>query len=435
MHSRFALQPDARGAEGNGAGMSRHTQSPRARRIGAVLAVATCCCALCVAPTANANPQVLTFTGRSRGMGGTGTSFVGDGAATFHNPAGLDDVERYTLTAAFNPVLASSRAPLAGPGTEQRSELAFGPLFLIGGGVRLSERIVLGLGAYLPTGFGNTFTDVPLLGGADPSVTAFAAELTLPLVFRLLPGLSLGFAPRAAYARVDTSLVTPVPVSTDPAADPVLVSSESSMSGASVLGFQVGARYRVHPLVRVGLRYRSPMSIDISGTTRSDGMELAAESEYHTPHGLRVGVDVSLLERRLLLALDARYLLYSLSHDEARTTFEADGVQMTSVTPLRWNDSLGLMFGAEYLVAPALPVRVGYTFTPSATPKDTASAFLPAPGASHAVSAGVGTRFDRLTFDLGATVSLSSERITREPTAGEYSNAAVSLSLSATYER
>ncbi len=362
-------------------------------------------------------------------MGGVGTSLVGDGAATFHNPAGLDDVERYTVSASLTPILVSTSAPWAGPGTETRSEPIVGPLFELGGGIRATPWFVVGIGGYVASGFGSTYENVAALGGEDVDVAAASAEVTLPLVFRLMEGLSIGVAPRLAFVRLDSSTV--FPMATMPEQPPTLVRTETSLSGASLLGIQVGARYRPLPFLRIGFNYRSAMNVDISGTTRAMGETFDTESEYPTPHAFRAGMDVTLFDARLILAADMRYMLYSLSHEEIATTLYLAGMKTVSTQPLHWQDSLSVMAGAEYAVVPLVPVRIGLQVTPSATPEETADPFTPVPGTTYNFASGAGLRLAHLDVDFAVLYSITSSDIAT----GSYETEAFLLSLSVSYRR
>lgn len=386
-----------------------------------------------IARAARANPEPSAHDARSLGMGGVGTSFSDDGAAAFHNPAGLDEVERFTVSASLTPILVITTAPWAGPGTETRSEPVIGPLFELGGGIRATPWFVVGVGGYIASGFGSEYKDVPAFGGEDVDVAAASAEVTLPLVFRLMEGLSIGIAPRLAFVRLNSSTLAPMNMT--PGEAPMLVRSEVELSGVSLLGVQIGARYRPLPFLRIGFNYRSAMNVEISGTTRVSGETFDTVSEYPTPHSFRFGVDVTLLDERLILAADGRYMLYSLSHEELTTTLSLAGVETTSVQPLHWEDSFTVMTGAEYAIVPLVPVRIGFLVTPSATPKETANPFTPVPGNTYGFGAGAGLRLRHLDIDFALLYSTTSTEVAAGPTAGSYDTRAYLLSLSFSYRR
>ena len=60
----------------------------------------------------------------------------------------------------ITPVFSVSQAPLAGPNSEVQSDLGFGPIPSLFGAVRVSNRVVLGFGAYALGVFGAKYSNV-----------------------------------------------------------------------------------------------------------------------------------------------------------------------------------------------------------------------------------------------------------------------------------
>src|SRR5438552_9443362 len=94
------------------------------------------------------------YDGRAVAIGGTGASYVENGASVFLNPATLDGVKGVATTVDLSPIGPGLTTPLAGPDTAVKSDTSFFPLFVAGGGFRVSDRVVLGLAVYPTTGFG-----------------------------------------------------------------------------------------------------------------------------------------------------------------------------------------------------------------------------------------------------------------------------------------
>lgn len=114
--------------------------------IGLLSVAVVSTCAL-NAPSASADQEApALYDARSAAMGGAGAAFIDSGAALYHNPANMEMYERTAVTLTFTPAFAQVSAPFAGPGSEEKSTRGFAPLFLIGGGYRVQDRIVLGLG-------------------------------------------------------------------------------------------------------------------------------------------------------------------------------------------------------------------------------------------------------------------------------------------------
>ena len=88
---------------------------------GGVIALAALL-ALVAARPARANPEPpANYDARVAAMGGAAVATANNPSALFHNPARLDQIERFAITAVATSLLVNLQAPFAGPGTEQES--------------------------------------------------------------------------------------------------------------------------------------------------------------------------------------------------------------------------------------------------------------------------------------------------------------------------
>jgi long-subunit fatty acid transport protein len=160
------------------------------------------------------------------------------------------------------------------------------------------------------------------------------------------------------------------------------------------------------------------------------------------PHGMKLGAAFDAIPGRLLLAADLKVLLYSESSKEMVITTATPAGPMSSTQRLDWKNAFSGYFGAELLATPRLPVRAGYNFTTSATPKSRPSPLMMPPGVVHGPSVGAGRRLANLELDVGAYYSFGKTRISGADLAadagvapGEYGTTLWILSASATYRR
>ena len=367
---------------------------------------------------------------RNAALGSTGVAYSDNGAAVFHNPAGLAAVEHGAVTLSVSPFFPQLEAPIAG--AQEKSSRGFFPMFLGGGAYRLNEDLVLGFAVYPVLGFGGEYPDLEAFGGEELQVAAATFEASPALAYSITDTISIGVGYRATYMVQDVHQVTP---GMAPDGTPVLVASDLSLSGTNFLGVHVGVLARLAEATRVGFTYRSKVTIDLEGDLESGGMKLDASSEFAVPHTFKLGLAQELLDEQLMLALDLKYALYAESSEKMTTTIEGLGTQEA---PLEWNNSLGAGIGVEYRLAPAGPdLRVGYCATQSATSEDYPQPFLAPPGLLHSVHAGVGVTLSQLDLDLGGFYTWS--RADVEPAAdaiaepGEYAMNAYIAALSATY--
>jgi long-chain fatty acid transport protein len=372
--------------------------------------------------SANAEPPLFYDT-RSVGMGGAGTAAVDSTAAIFLNTAGMGEIESLSVSFTFTPYLIQINYPwLTGAGQPKTisSERSLGPLGLLGLGVRLHERIVLGLGAFLTAGLGARYESVAALGGRDAEMGVIAGEIQLPVAYQVTDELTLGAAYRVSFAIHQMKM--PMPDQQD---QPGLADTEMSTAGFDFLGFQLGVLYKPTESFRVGLNYRSPVVVETKGETKRGGVtvERNTKVEYELPHSIRIGAAFSCLDGDLTFAADFSYWMYSRSHED-----------------YGWRDAVTLNVGAEYWLNEVVPVRLGTFIGRSATSEAAANPFVPAEGPTLGVSVGSGIRMGGWNVDLGAAfVWAGSDIEVVNPQGGvfnrkyEFSHNAVVASLSIGY--
>jgi long-subunit fatty acid transport protein len=227
---------------------------------------------------------------------------------------------------------------------------------------------------YPTAGAGASYEKVAALGGNDLKVGALALEASPALSVALLKNLSLGLGYRMSYVTQTADTVQSVP---GPMGMPVPTTAEANLSGFNFTALSAGLYYEPAPKIALGFTYRSKMSADLSGTTSiGGGPGFDTKSSFETPHELRVGSAFWLADDRVMLALDFKYLLYSDMKTVDTTVTTPAGAQ-TSATTYDWHNVPVLGVGAEVLVHPKVPLRIGYSESGSATSSSYPSPFLP----------------------------------------------------------
>ncbi len=380
---------------------------------------------------------------RSVGMGGTGTSFMHNAAAVVLNPGALQGIDKFAVNLMAMPGVAMQNGAFPGaPNNPQQldAEKVFVPFFFAGAGVRVHERVVLGLAVAPTVGFGSTYKGVNMgpLGPQDMSVTVSSMEASLAASIKLLDNLSIGVGWRATYSAMNLDAPTV------DASGPARMKSE--LSGFSALGARVGVHYAPTRTVKLGVTYTSKVNTEMDGKTKLTpfgapmGMSVESRQDMTSPHAVRAGGSVALLEDKLLLALDLKALFYAESNKKTVTELDIPTPMGTSTQKAEqkqdWKNVYSANLGAEYKVIDMLALRVGYSFSNSATPEKTASAMGFGPGLINTFHAGVGVQaMDALAIDLGAYYVMHSHEIKTQKygNAGEYSMDMVMGALSATY--
>jgi long-chain fatty acid transport protein len=368
------------------------------------------------------------YDARSVGLGGTGASFIENGASVFLNPAALDGITTLAVTAVISPVQPVLTAPLAPPpmNASVKADTPFFPLFLAGAGFRLTDQIVAGLAVYPTAGFGSTYTKA--IGGQDLSMSIAQFEAAPAVSFKIIDGLSVGLSYRITYTR--QAAHQPPPFAPAP--------TDVTLDGFNYFGIQAGLYYRPLDIVHLAFTYRSRVDSELSGTTESGPAKFDTKSQFNSPHRFRLGASISPPGVPLLVAADIKYMLYADSNQTQEITVNTPMGAMTTIQRLDWKNVLAFGLGVEYMIVPLVAARVGYSISQSATPESTANPFTPPPGALQSVHLGLGLKLPMLDLDAGGFYAFSNKTINASPSnmmviPGEYKITSLLFSVSATY--
>ncbi len=412
----------------------RPTRAPRHARLARQIATTVLGAMVCTTSTparADTEPPAV-YDARSAAMGGSGTTFIDNAAAVFHNPASLGQVKTFGATVVGSPIFQRVEAPFSGVGSEQKSTLSKFPLMLVAGALRVSDRVVVGLGGYFVGGVGAAFENVPAVNGEDLELAVGLAELQVPVSVRVLDNLWLGAGLRLGYVKQNSDLFNPLQGLT----------LEQDLSGFGFPGFHAGVLYKPIEEFALAVTYRSKMTIDLDGTstlrTSAGAMEASTKTEWFSPHSIKVGTSLQLLNQRLLLALDVKVQFYKESHKELVARLDVNGAEMEMATTLNWNNTVTFHAGAEWKQNDLLSFRLGTTIGTSASDKTTTLAFFPTPGLLTAFTGGAGFNLDPVDLSAGVVAILASETLDQQTTnggsPGDYGTFALIASVSGSYK-
>jgi long-subunit fatty acid transport protein len=379
--------------------------------------------------SASTDPPGL-YDARGVALGGTGSSYIENGASVYLNPAALDGIKTFAGTLTLSPIKSTLKTPVMGPppASPVKSDSSFFPLFLAGAGFRLSDRIVAGLAVYPTAGFGATYKNITPTGD-ELSFSIAQIEASPAVSVKVAEGLSLGLGYRITYTHESAHT---------PATGPMMPAADLTLNGTSFFGLHAGVYYRPTDDLHLAFTYRSRVSSSLSGTTESGGAKLDTKSDFSAPDRFRVGASYALLDKQLFLAADVKYLLYSVSNKTLDTTVTTPGGPVTQSQRLDWKDVIAFGLGVEYAVVPVVAIRAGYSLSTSATNETAPSPFTPPPGLLHGIHAGAGLKLPLLDLDLGGDYTFGSKTIAANPSypivvPGEYSMGTLLLAVSGTY--
>ncbi|RLB45150.1 MAG: hypothetical protein DRH23_14885 [Deltaproteobacteria bacterium] len=366
---------------------------------------------LCNGAAANIEPS--SYDAKSIGAGTTGMAYLDNPSALAINPANLARIERGGMSINITPVISVSRAPLAGPNSDVKSDLGFGPIPSLFGAVRVADRVVLGFGAYALGIFGAKYSNVQDLYGqpgaeGDFEVTFVSGEAAVGVAFEIIASLDLGVTLRVPFAWQRATVPAELGV--------VLIPTTATLGGAGWPGGRIGLTWRATSMIAASLMYRTVATSRLSGELQTlEILELSSSvtARFSTPHVLSGGVAFSLLNESLTVAGELHVMFYAASNQGQ--TLYLDGSEPllpdTAEIPFLWQNAFSLRFGVDYQINRRFAIRGGYVPSSSATTDAGAHPVTPPPAWSHSFSAGFGASWKSFAVDFALQTAFSNAHV------------------------
>ena len=376
------------------------------------------------------------------GMGGAGSAHVSGGTAAVVNPAGLVGTGQLDANLSFVGLYGMSQAPANGPGTDVHAT-SFVPLPMVTAAYRVTDRVAAGLFFFTPSGAGGSFDGVnygiPGLPLRPFGLSIYDFEGGPALACRLPWRINLGVAYRVSWVRGTLNSYDPSSLTSG-----IPLYAETSLSGTDFTGFKIGAQANPIGRLKLGLVYRTPITVDLSGKAKvMDGATGAPLAEMEVTARVRnvdklvAGATYQWIEGVLLTSLDYERQFYSRSRD-----ITVASAASNSSIPQRYRDSNIVRLGGEFRVKPSLPLRLGLglfdDFREHAYVNATGGG---APAPTVLISAGAGCAITRtLDLDFSYTLMLNSGTldaagVAPTGTPGKYSTTTQAFALNLGYHR
>ena len=343
------------------------------------------------------------------GMAGAGSAHVSGGTAAVVNPAGLAETGQLDANLSFIGYHVGGQAPANGPDTDVRTT-SFIPLPMVTAAYRVTNRLVAALFFYTPSGAGGTFDGVnygvPGLPPRPFGLAMYDFEAGPALAVRLPWRIDLGVAYRVTWVRGSLKGYDPASL-----ASGTPMYAETNMSGTDFTGFKIGVQANPVGRLKLGLAYRTPITVDLSGKTKVTDVttgttaEMDITAQVRNVDKLLAGATYEWIAGVLLTSLDYERQFYSRSRDIV--VVSAAG---STSNPQHFKDSNIIRLGGELRVRPNLPVRLGVGFFDDF--RDSAYVNASgggAPAPTYLFSAGAGWAITRmLDLDCSYTLMLNS---------------------------
>lgn len=332
-------------------------------------------------------------------MGGAFVGLADDFSAVFWNPAGLTQMEEASLSFFVTNIIPDGgyKFDLLGIDAEPESKTYFSGA--AGFFKPLSDKVVVGLYAYVPSALGVTWNGADLVNLSDGMVYDWETMLAIitvspTIAVKVSDTLSLGASFNINYGLSKLHR-------------PGLGQYEEDLSGVA-FGATIGMLFKPVDKFSIGLTYKTPMKAKLKGDVIMAGAPLLGlpdtdegEREADWPMWLGTGIAFKPNEK-LTFTADVQYTNWKkmegipMSFTNAGwILFFEDGANLE----LEWKDTVQIRLGMEYKVSPKFALRAGYYSDPSPSPKSTQTILLPEIPYNF-ITAGFGYNTAKITLDF-----------------------------------
>ncbi|MFO8001514.1 MAG: outer membrane protein transport protein [Marinilabilia sp.] len=310
---------------------------------------------------------------KQTGMGHTGTGLLLGPSSIHFNPGALSFLEgNYFFSGGVSGVMSQNTFVKAQSDYSAESDNPMGTPFSFYGAARLSERLVVGIGANAP--YGNS-----LDWGDDWDGRYLVQDISLQAIFvqptvsyAITPNVSIGGGPVFGFGSVDLNKALP------------LQSEEGdgtvNLDGnATAYGYNIGLFLDVSQQLSVGVNYRSEVLMEVDGGDATFSVPASMEpvfpddnkfsAELPMPSNLTFGVGWKASDK-LLLALDLQQVGWSAYQDLDFDFEENTDALQDSENPRNFENTMIYRLGAEYMALENLKVRGGIYYDETPIPSD-----------------------------------------------------------------
>ncbi len=362
------------------------------------------------------------FGARAVAMGGAFVGLADDFTAVFWNPAGLTQLKRKTFgatgdlivpTGTYTLEYATLGYPIPGNAVDATTVSKAYPSGLGGYFHPVTDKMILGLGIYTPSGLGAKWEGkdfVAITGGKAYEWLSFIGVITIAptVAYQVSDMVSVGASLNINYGFFSISRHAGFAGTID------LGQYEEDSTGLG-FGATLGVLVKPSEQFSLGVSFRTPSKVSMSGDTQIDNLAVTQpltgvssntsdfDRDVTQPMWLAGGVAFKPIEN-LTLTADLQYTNWD-KLDELDTEYDDPAWQVFMAATdndkikLDWSDKIQLRFGLEY-VFDKFAVRGGYYYDPAPAPDDTFTALMPNFD-FNVFTVGVGYMNDGIGFNLG----------------------------------
>ena len=323
----------------------------------------------------------------------------------------------------------TQRSPFLGTGDRSESKVT-SPLGYLAAAFRPLPRLAVGVAFQPSTGIGANYA---FPDGSELELSAGVAELNFAAAYGITEALWVGLSYRPSYFIQSLKQ----PLFTEQGM-PTGQTTELSLSTLEPLGLTLGVHYNLLPTTALAFVYKSRVSAELSGESKTPFGTFDATSDYATPDKFQFGISHRTLADRLLMELQVNLVMYGWLPNRSDTTIELPTGPSTLSVVADDSNVVFINAGVEYWLIPQfLAARAGIVFGPENQNEETPSYFAVYQGFHYSPFFGMGVDFGRLelnaAFGLTPMHGADIARTTNSTNTGRYESAQLFGGLAARY--
>ncbi|WP_084435192.1 OmpP1/FadL family transporter [Desulfomicrobium escambiense] len=385
---------------------------------------------------------IYEWSARGNALGGATVGRADDPSALATNPAGITQLDGLQILAGFtaiHPVLDIRTNSPAGNewASSDKDSLWVPPHFYATW--KVNDRYTVGLGTFSRFGLGSVFDED--WEGRYNNYEAIIESMSINpnVAVKVTDKLSAAFGVDATYLNFSKKQKINWTGALNP--NPAIDGDASLEADGWGYGFNMALHYMPCDYAKIGLSYRSPVTMDVNGKadfsmpsvyegTFLDNIGAFKDTNAHgtvtLPDSFSFGVAVY-PTNKLSIEVGAVYTLWS-KYDKLEikysdpVIFDTDTMSLKSVSSYdkNWEDVWRFNIGVEYAVLDWLDLRAGYVFDQSPVQDETIDYMVPA-NDRHLLNGGLGFHWDNWVVDVNYTYLMIMDRdIDARPDDGVY---------------
>ncbi|PKN43519.1 MAG: transporter [Deltaproteobacteria bacterium HGW-Deltaproteobacteria-18] len=361
---------------------------------------------------------IYEWSARGNALGGATVGRADDPSALASNPAGITQLDGLQVLGGFtaiHPVL-DVRTNDNWTSSDEDS-LWIPPHFYATW--KVNDRYTIGLGTFSRFGLGSVFDED--WSGRYNSYEAIIESMSIN------PNVALKFSDKfsAAFGVDATYLNFSLKKKLNLAMiNPAFSEGDAHLEADGMgYGFNMALHYKPCQYAKVGLSYRSPVTMKVTGEADFSDInpaltgggffkDTSVSGTVQLPDSFAFGIALYPVEK-LSVEVGAVYTMWSkyneLTIDYGDPVITADGVTTQTTSPKNWDDVWRFNIGVEYAALDWLDLRAGYVYDQSPVQDETIDYLVPA-NDRHLLNGGLGFHWDNWVVDVNYTYLMIMDR-------------------------